>query len=295
MLGGFSVAPYIDSMGYTRVAPSPGEVCALPGTARNPFGDTLPGLDACAGGLMPAPLIDRKRSLAGLIWTRIQGRAFAIGMTFDRPMALALAERLLEPEPLGQDELHALLGHCGRRRMTSMVQFLCRIGLLEQRDGCVGLAGEPVEVELAVDLGDGWTPIAPGSSPALPTAGRLRVSVRSRLTMELRLFRVLHRLRGGTSVRSIVMQSLTRGRTAVVELDLDEVTEPGIEQLLIHVSWSAMHMGDWDLPEPAAARAPETLAERIELEREELLGTGGRGWVTEYLFPRLSGDGSSAL
>lgn len=239
---------------------------------------------------LPTPLLDDIAALAGLLYARMQLRTVVTGEPFSYSEALALAGCLESGRRVAHERLQEVLGR-GPEKVRSIVQYLSRVGLVIDYGATVALIDRPVDIEVFVDNGDGWRPVEPGSAPILGQSGRVRIVASSHLTLELRVCRVFHRASGGTTMRSITMKRISRRRPAVVELELDELCggeEPGVEQILMHVAWPAMSLGDWDLYEAPPACPPRNLSEQVERERRELCHSAGVGWVTEYLFANAS-------
>lgn len=235
---------------------------------------------------LPTPLIDDVAALAGLMHARMQLRSMVTGEQFTYREAHALAASLLPGRRVSYERLQSVLG-CERAQVRNLMQYLSRVGLVDDSGSSAALIRRPVQLEVFVGTGgDNWRQIAPGTLPYVTPGHRVRIVASSHLALELRVFRVFHRTDGGTAMRSITMKSMSRGRSAVVELELDDAGEgPGIEQILMHVAWSTMSLGDWDLHEAPCTGTPSNLSESVQRERYELCHSAGLGWVAEYLFP----------
>lgn len=234
-----------------------------------------------------APLVDDVAALAGLIHARMQLRGVVTGEEFPYRAARALAACLFSGRPVDYEQLQQVLGR-GPGAVRATVQYLTRVGLLVESGGRVSLSDQPVKIEVFVGTGGAVRRVAPGDTPHLKAGECIRIVASSHLALEMRVFRVFHRLAGRTAMRSISMKCLSRRRPAVIELELDDgdgSEAVGVEQLLIHVGWSAMNLGAWKLDEPPSVRAPGTVGESVERERRDLCLWAGAGWVTEYLFP----------
>ena len=236
---------------------------------------------------VPAPLVDDVAALAGLIHARMQLRSRTTGEAYAYAMAHALATCLSPGRRVSYEALQDALA-CGRAELRSIAQYLERVGLLVEDGATVSLVGAPVTIEVFVGSGDRWRRVAPGTTPSWIPGERVCIVASSDLALELRVFRVYHRAVGGTAMRSITMKSISRRRPAMVELEFDDSDaddDPGVEQILMHVAWPAMSVGDSEADEVPPASAPRTLRESVERERRDLLHSAGDGWVTEYLFP----------
>lgn len=243
---------------------------------------------------LPAPLVDERGALAGLILARLHDRGARTGQHFDEQGARALARRLLEPTPLTYSEIEEALGIRERRHTRGVVECLTRVGLLFDAGNSVILPGKPVELSMSIERGGRWPEVELGRVPMISIGDRVRVSASSRLALELRIYRVSHPVPHGVARRSIVLCGLARGRTIDLLFDpLERSREDRVEQVLLYASFARTAVQQDDgasdsrsssaIPVEAAA---ESLAQAITRERQGLLDAAGPGWLVEYLFQR---------
>lgn len=235
------------------------------------------------------PQLGELEAFTSLLHVRLQARAKRLGRRFEMAATRALARRLLQKTPATYECIQSLLGGRDMRDVRSLIEHLRRIGLIFDTGKTIALVRAPVKIDLLVGSENNWESVPPGQRISVQAGESLRVVVRSQLSLQLRVYRILHRIGGGTARRSISVKSLSTGRPTIVEIGLgadDDEYGQGIEQLLVHLRWSCMCIGDENLARLERDLKPSDVHEQIENERHDLIESVGEGWVTEYLLPR---------
>ena len=227
------------------------------------------------GVYTPPATSDDARTLASLIQARLEGkarRATAPGA------ALSLAELLLPGAPVDYAKVQEVLNQCDPRTARSNLRPLIEIGLLIEEGDAVVLSWPPVIVRLFLRQGDDDRLVPPGCIPRARAGDLVCIQVTAQLPIEVRVLVVSHH---GTEVAEPVLvghESLAIRQTKSMNFQLDD--ETGLEQILVHLSWSKRGMR---LVSSEAEQLVVAAPQVLKKQRMRVLDELGPGWLQEYL------------